>query len=126
MDLIIQALQAPLFDKCRDNYLNATSASVCGRGLRFPVEFLFGVTTVHGEVPMAFGVLLLVAALVALCWKKREPILVPGEKQTTLKPWVALVLFLLALYCFASSSSGETKQAEHRQDNIVPVRITHP
>jgi hypothetical protein len=73
---------------------------------------------------MALGILLLLAAIAALCWKKQE--MVPAVKHTTVKPWIPIVLFILAILCFASSSSSEPKKAKESKDNAIPVRIGNP
>ena len=66
-------------------------------------------------------VLILLAAIAAALWQKREPVLVSGVKRTRLKPWIPIALFILALVVIASSA-GETKKTERRQENFVPAR----
>ena len=68
---------------------------------------------------MIIGLLLLLAAIAAFFWEKREPVLVRGEKRTTLKPWIAIVLLISALLCF-SSCSDESKNEKPSKARTLP------
>jgi hypothetical protein len=74
---------------------------------------------------MIIGILLLLAAIAAYFWKKREFDWVPVEKQTTIKPWVVILLLILALLCL-SSCSNESKNAKPSQADPENVRFTKP
>lgn len=74
---------------------------------------------------MIIGLLLLLAAIAAFFWRRRERKLVPVQIDTTLKPWVALVLLLFALLCL-SSCSNESKNTTPSQADPHNVRFTKP
>jgi hypothetical protein len=75
-------------------------------------------------VATVFGVVVLIVAVGALLYQKKE--IVPMQKTTTVKPWVVFALFGAALLCFysgcGSSDSGEQSAKEGQSKAVQPVQ----
>ena len=58
------------------------------------------------------ALLLLVAGVVVMLYKRRQPVLIPGHRETTVKPWVWVVLIVLGglLLLGSAGSDGPEKQ----------------
>jgi hypothetical protein len=75
---------------------------------------------------IVLGILLLVAALAAACWKKEDLQPAVVKETKTIKGWVAGLLFILVLLCFGAASSTEPRKVEKTKPLTVPTRIVQP
>ena len=75
---------------------------------------------------IVLGILLLLAAIAAVCWKKEgyRPAVV--KETQTIKGWVAGLLFILAILCFGAASSKEPSKVDKSKPLTVPTRIVQP
>jgi hypothetical protein len=71
---------------------------------------------------IVLGILLLVAAIAAACWKKEELQPAVVKETKTIKGWVAGLLFILAILCFCGASSKGPAKAQ----KIEPPTLTFP
>ena len=69
---------------------------------------------------MALGILFLVAAIVAAFWKSEHYRPAVVRETRTIKGWVATVLVILAVICFAAFSGDPTSAPKSKKRAVVP------
>jgi hypothetical protein len=72
-------------------------------------------------IMIVLGILLLVAAIAAACWKQEELQPAVVKETKTIKGWVAGLLLILAILCFGAGSSGEPRKVEKSKPQTVPT-----
>ncbi len=68
-------------------------------------------------------IILVVAAIVAANYEKKEPVIIPGDTRTTVKPQIIGCLVIAAILVFCLASCGPSTETKP-QENAKPLR-TH-